>query len=92
MDQDNRASSDQILPDSRKVESGKGQKRRSGSRGTVRRIQKAARERQATWLETGQPNRTYRLTRELDKLYGEHRDEQAGTFNDPYRGRVWRAR
>lgn len=59
-------------------------RRRSGSRGTVRAIQRAARERQAAWSETERPNETFRLTRELDGLYGEHRDEQAGSLTDPY--------
>lgn len=78
-------------PDSRKLEMGKG-KKRSGSRGsgTTRQIQRTARERQEAWLETGRPNDTFRLTHELDVLYDEHRDEQAGTLVDPYFGRTWR--
>ncbi len=79
-------------PDSQQVEMVEGQsKRRSGSRGTVRRIQRAARERQAAWAETDQPTTTLRPTRELFGLYGEHRDEQAGTLTDPYHGRTSKA-
>jgi hypothetical protein len=73
--------------DTREV-AGKGKRnrrKRTTAAGTVRRINARARERQAAWLETGQPNLTYRLTRELDGLYGEHRDEQAGTLTDPFR-------
>ncbi len=62
--------------------------RRSAAR-TVAQIQDKATERQAAWLETEQPITTYRLTRELDALYDEHRDEHAGTLKAPYRGRTW---
>lgn len=58
---------------------------------TAARIQTTARERQHAWAETGQPNRTYQLTRELDGLYDEHRDDQAGTLTDPYFGRTMKA-
>jgi hypothetical protein len=56
---------------------------------TIRQINARARERQAAWAETGKPNVTEHLTRELDGLYGEYRDEQAGTLTDPYYGRTW---
>lgn len=67
-------------------------KRRGGNRGrrsVTREIQRTAHERQDAWLETGRPNDTFRLTQELDGLYDEHRDEQAGTLTDPYYGRTW---
>lgn len=70
-------------------------RRRGGKRGRraiTREIQRTAHERQAAWLETEQPTTTYRLTRELDGLYDEHRDEQAGTLTDPYYGRTWGTR
>lgn len=73
-----------------RVETEKRQRGRRG-RGTATRIQRTARERQDAWAETGQPNRTYQLTRELDGLYGEHRDGQAGTLTDPYFGRTMKA-
>lgn len=73
----------------------KGQPRRRGRNGsrtksqdTLRRIQARARERQAAWAETGQPNTTERLTSELDGLYGDYRDENAGTLTDPFYGRT----
>jgi len=80
-------------PDSRTVEMGEAQKkhrRRSGSRGTTRRIQAAARERQAAWLETGHPLLTYRLTLELNRLYGDLRDERKGDPGEPYKGNTMR--
>jgi hypothetical protein len=70
-------------------------RRRGGKRGRkaiTREIQRTAHERQAAWLETEQPTTTYRLTRELDGLYDEHRDEQAGTLTDPFGGRTWVAK
>lgn len=73
---------------------GQRKSRRGGNRGrssTVREIQRTAHERQEAWLEAGQPNRTYQLTRELDGLYDEHRDEQAGTLTDPFYGKTMRA-
>lgn len=63
-------------------------RKRTRNASTLRRINATARERQAAWLATGQPTTTYQLTRELDGLYGEHRDDQAGTLTDPYRGRT----
>lgn len=57
---------------------------------TIRRINARARERQAAWAETGQPNLTEHLTRELDGLYDAYRDERAGTLTDPYRGNTAR--
>lgn len=68
--------------------------RRGGNRGrgsTTARIHRTARDRQTAWAEGGHPNDTYRLTRDLDGLYDEHRDEQAGTLTDPYYGRTMRA-
>ena len=56
---------------------------------TVRRIQAKARERQNVWTAGGdQPNRTTTLTRELDELFDERRDEQKGTLRDPFMGRT----
>lgn len=77
---------------SRTVETQEGQTKRTRGRrgrGTVEAIQRTAHERQTAWLETEQPTTTYRLTRELDELYGEHRDEQAGALTDPFLGRTW---
>lgn len=82
---------------SREVEPPKRKRRRSPSderrkeARTAERIQATARERQAAWLESGRPNETYRLTCELDGLYDEHRDEQAGTLTDPFYGKTMRA-
>jgi hypothetical protein len=53
-------------------------RKRSTGATTIRRIDARARERQAAWTETGQPNLTERLTRELDGLYGDYRDERVG--------------
>ena len=92
--------------DTRDAVAGKGKRKgrkRTREATTVRRIHAKARERQAAWLDggprepmwlDGQPYRreTYELTRELDALYGEHRDDQAGSLTDPYRGRTWRPR
>lgn len=80
---------DHPLPGSREVETGKAQRKRGrrGS-GTVQRIQDTARERQAAWTETDQANRTFRLTGELDGLYGVYRDEQTGTLTAPFYGTV----
>lgn len=64
-------------------------RKRGGRRGhasVTAEIQTKAHERQAAWLETGQPNTTFRLTRELDELFDEHRDGQAGSLADPYYG------
>jgi hypothetical protein len=94
MDQVSRYHGDQAL-DTRDAVAGKGKRgrrKRTAVAGTVRRINAKARERQAAWLETGQPNRTHKLTRELGELYGAHRDEQAGTLTDSYSGTVWRPR
>lgn len=76
------------------VETGKRHKRGRRGRGsrTADAIQGKARQRQKAWLETDQPYTTFKLTRELDVLYDEHRDEQAGTLTDPYRGRTWGVR
>jgi hypothetical protein len=68
------------------VEMGRGQKKRSGSRGTVRRIQSTAQARQDAWAETGLPNETFRLTLELDGLYGDLRDERKGNLGEPFKG------
>jgi hypothetical protein len=68
--------------------------KRAGRRGrdsTTAEIQRVARDRQHAWLESSQPNRTYQLTRELDGLYNEHREEQAGTLVDPYYGKTSQA-
>ncbi len=71
---------------------GKGHSKRGGGRGrAANEIHRTARDRQAAWAETDQPTTTLRLTRELDELYGEHRDEQAGTLTDPYHGRTSKA-
>ncbi len=67
----------------------RGGRRGRGLRATVRQIQTKATERQAAWLQTEQPNLTEHLTRELDGLYGDRRDLQAGTLTAPYRGRTW---
>lgn len=71
----------------------RGRKRggRRGHRSVTAEIQRTARERQDAWAEGGQPNATYRLTRELDGLYDEHRDGQAGTLTDPFYGRTMKA-
>lgn len=66
----------------RKRKDSPSKERRSAAR-TTERIQVTAHDRQEAWRETGQPNRTYQLTRELDGLYGEHRHDQAGTLSDP---------
>jgi hypothetical protein len=72
---------------------GKGHSKRGGRRGRVTNaIHATAHERHEAWLEGGRPNDTYRLTRELDGLYDEHRDDQAGTLVDPYYGRTWKPR
>lgn len=79
--------------DSQPVETEKEHKprrKRSGSRGTTRRIQRTAQARQGAWSEGGKPNVTQKLTGDLDVLYGEHRGEQAGTLTVPFRGRTWR--
>lgn len=76
-----------------RVAAAEGHQKRGGRRGrksVTREIQRTAHQRHEAWLASGQPNLTYQLTRELDGLYGEHRDEQAGTLNDPYFGRTWR--
>ena len=64
---------------------GKGHSRRGGNRGrpVSDDIQRTARERQAAWAETGQRNLTDQLTGELERLYDQHRREQAGTLTDP---------
>lgn len=69
----------------------KGRRRGRRGGGTVARIQRTACERQDAWREGDRPNDTFRLTRELDGLYDEHRDEQAGTLTDPYYGRTMKA-
>jgi hypothetical protein len=66
------------------------QRRRAARRAA--QIQTTASARQAAWLQTGQPNVTERLTRELEHLYDEHRDAQADTLTDPYRGWTWTPR
>lgn len=71
-----------------KGERGRRRRKRTTEATTVRRIQAKARERQDAWLETGQPNKTFQLTRELTVLYGAHREEQAGTLTTPYCGRT----
>lgn len=79
--------------DTREV-AGKGKRtrrKRTTAATTARVIHAKARERQAAWLETDQPTTTYRLTRELDELYSEHRDEQAGTLTDPFYGNTMSA-
>lgn len=78
-----------------RVVAAEGHQKRGGRRGrksVTREIQRTAHERHEAWLATGQPNRTYQLTRDLDVLYDEHRDEQAGTLTDPYFGRTWGAK
>jgi hypothetical protein len=75
MDQVSRHHGDQAL-DTREV-AGKGRRKRrkrTTVAGTVRRIDAKARERQAAWLETGQPNVTERLTRELHDEYDDLRE------------------
>lgn len=71
-----------------RVETGKGHKRGGRGRGSAGRIQRVASERQEAWLETGRPLTTYRLTLELEGLYGEHRHDQAGSLTDPYHGKT----
>jgi hypothetical protein len=75
-------------PDIRNAVAGKGRRKRrkrSTAATNVRRINGKACGRQTAWLETAQPNTMHRLTRELDELYGEHRDEQPGTVTAPFR-------
>lgn len=79
------AGSREVEPPKRKRHRSPSDERRKASR-AVERIQRTAHERQDAWLETGRPNDTYRLTCQLDGLYDEHRDEQAGTLTDPYSG------
>ena len=95
--QADKSSSDSLRVEADEGQQKKRRKRsRNFSRGTAKTIQRTARARQAAWLDgeprepmwlDGQPYRqeTFRLTRELDELYDEHRDEQAGTFTDPFR-------
>lgn len=69
----------------------KGHSRRGGNRGrVVNRIHNVAVQRQDAWSEGDQPNVTYQLTRELEELFDERRDEQRGTLRDPFRGRTAR--
>jgi hypothetical protein len=62
---------------------------------TTGKIDKAAGKRQDAWLEKAGPIVTNELTAKLEELYGEHREAQAGTLTDPYRGsissRTWRS-
>lgn len=71
----------------------RGRKRggRRGHRSVTAEIHRTAHERQDAWAQGGQPNVTYRLTGQLDELYDEHRDEQAGSLTDPYYGRTMKA-
>lgn len=87
--------------DTREV-AGKGKRsrrKRTTTATTARRVNAKAQERHAAWAEGGRPLTTYQLTRELngredsmrpEGLLAEHRQAQAGTFTDPYRGRTWR--
>lgn len=72
---------------------GKGHSRRGGNRGrTTNVIHRTAQERQQAWIETEQALTTYRLTRELDDLYGELRDDRKGEPGEPFKGKTWGAR
>ena len=62
----------------------RGGNRGRGSRSTLRRIERTARQRQDTWRETGQPNLTERLTRDLDELYDALRDQRKGANPGPH--------
>jgi hypothetical protein len=64
---------------------------RRAARNTVNAIDETAHERHEAYLEGGQPNTTYRLTRKLDELFDERRDETAGTLTDPFYGSTMRA-
>lgn len=57
---------------------------RRDARRLVNQIQKTAHERHEAWLEGGQPNTTFRLTRELDEKYGDLRVERGGDPGEPF--------
>jgi hypothetical protein len=72
---------------------GKGHSKRGGNRGrTTLVIHNTATKRQRAWTETAQPTTTLRLTRELDELFDELRDERKGNPGEPFKGRTWGSR
>lgn len=60
------------------------------ARHTVEQIQVKAHKRHTAWIDGGQRNVVASLTTDLEDLFDDRRDDQAGTFAAPYGGRTMR--